>query len=409
MSSLVRGFSISHRARNVSSHGSLFSSSNRTFHSRNVSISATRKERVVDNEKEMKDRECRRFAEEQNKKFGKGTVMRLSDKPIEAPKVSTGLLSLDFAFGGGLPIGRIIEIYGPESSGKTSLALHLLATLQKSGGNVAFIDLENAMNVQYSMKIGVTEDLYMFHPSSGEDVFDMVNQAVRTRAWRGICIDSVSAIVPLAELEASIGDSQMAATARLMSKGLRNVVQSGVGSEEDGCTVIFINQIRNKIGISAMYGSPETRSGGRALGYHCSLILDLRSTEKILDDDKKQIGQRIKVTVKKNKLAASGRYVDLILMYETGFCKLSSTLDAAVEMKVVNLSGSWYSFGDTKIGQGREKTISFLKENPKILQEIENSARAEYLLRIEKAEAEKAEAEASEMIVKDGVDKKSSG
>ena len=304
--------------------------------------------------------------------FGKGSVMRLGDKrAMDIEAVPTGSLGLDIALGiGGLPKGRIIEIYGPESSGKTTLALHSVAEAQKNGGVCAFIDAEHALDPIYASKLGVDlDDLLISQPDTGEQALEIADTLVRSGAVDLLVIDSVAALTPRAELEGEMGDSLPGLQARLMSQALRKLTGSISKSK---CMVIFINQIRMKIGV--MFGSPETTTGGNALKFYASVRLDIRRIGAIKDRDE-VIGNQTRVKVVKNKVAPPFRQVEFDILYGEGISKTGELIDLGVKAEVVEKSGSWYSYNGERIGQGREKARTFLKENPAIADEIEDAIR----------------------------------
>ncbi|KJS35007.1 MAG: recombinase RecA [Hyphomonas sp. BRH_c22] len=304
--------------------------------------------------------------------FGKGSVMRLGDRKVmDIEAVSTGSLGLDIALGiGGIPRGRIIEIYGPESSGKTTLALHCVAEAQKNGGVCAFIDAEHALDPVYAGKLGVDlDDLLISQPDTGEQALEIADTLVRSGAVELLVIDSVAALTPRAELEGEMGDSLPGLQARLMSQALRKLTGSISKSK---CTVIFINQIRMKIGV--MFGSPETTSGGNALKFYASVRLDIRRIGQIKEREE-VIGNQTRVKVVKNKVAPPFRQVEFDIIYGEGISKTGELIDLGVKAEVVEKSGSWYSYKGERMGQGREKTRTFLKENPAIADEIEDLIR----------------------------------
>ena len=304
--------------------------------------------------------------------FGKGSVMRLGDKKaMDIEAVSTGSLGLDIALGiGGLPKGRIIEIYGPESSGKTTLSLHCVAEAQKNGGVCAFIDAEHALDPVYASKLGVDlDDLLISQPDTGEQALEIADTLVRSGAVDLLVIDSVAALTPRAELEGEMGDSLPGLQARLMSQALRKLTGSISKSK---CMVIFINQIRMKIGV--MFGSPETTTGGNALKFYSSVRLDIRRIGAIKERDE-VIGNQTRVKVVKNKVAPPFRQVEFDILYGEGISKTGELIDLGVKADVIEKSGSWYSYNGERIGQGREKTRAFLKENPAIADEIEDAVR----------------------------------
>jgi len=307
-----------------------------------------------------------------NKQFGDGAIRRLGDtKTIDVELVSSGSLSLDLALGGGYPRGRVLEIYGPESSGKTTLALHAIAEMQKKGGTAAFIDAEHALDPAYARKLGVdTDNLLVSQPDNGEQALDIAETLVRSNAVDIVVIDSVAALVPQAEIDGDMGDSHMGLQARLMSQALRKL--TGIISKSK-TTVIFINQIRMKIGV--MFGNPETTTGGNALKFYASIRLDIRRIGQIKSGEE-IIGNRTKVKVVKNKIAPPFRIAEFDIMYNEGISKTGDVLDLAVQHGIVGKSGAWFDYGDAKIGQGREASKDYLKENPKLLTEIEAKVRA---------------------------------
>ena len=303
-----------------------------------------------------------------DKQFGKGAIMRLGDSDVnmEIQVIPTGALSLDAALGiGGVPRGRVIEIYGPEASGKTTLSLHIMAETQKLGGKVAFIDAEHALDPKYAAKLGVnTDDLLLSQPDSGEQALEITETLVRSNAIDTIVIDSVAALVPRAELEGEMGDSHMGLQARLMSQALRKL--AGIIKKSNTC-VIFINQIRMKIGV--MFGSPETTTGGRALKFYASVRLDIRRIGAIKEGSI-AVGNRVRVKVVKNKMAPPFREVELDIMYGFGISYEADILDIALEADLISKMGSWYSYGDERLGQGRENTKVYLHDNPDMLEDL---------------------------------------
>ena len=307
------------------------------------------------------------------KQFGKGSVMKLGDyKAMEIEAIPTGALSLDMALGiGGLPRGRIIEIYGPESSGKTTLALHVVAEAQKEGGEAAFIDAEHALDPVYAKKLGVDIDnLIVSQPDTGEQALEITESLVRSGALDVIVVDSVAALVPKAEIDGDMGDSHMGLQARLMSQALRKLA----GAINKSKTVlIFINQLREKIGV--MFGNPETTTGGRALKFYASVRLDIRKAENIKQDGEIK-GSRTRVKVVKNKVAPPFREAEFDIVYGEGISRAGNILDMAVNMDIIEKSGSWFSYNGERIGQGRENVKKYLKENPEILDEVESKVRA---------------------------------
>ena len=309
-----------------------------------------------------------------DRQFGKGSIMRLGEEhvPSNQNSVSTGCLSLDVALGvGGVPKGRIIEIYGPESSGKTTLALHIVAEAQKKKGFVAYIDAEHAVDPEYSKKLGVNiEELLISQPDTGEQALEICETLVRSGAVDVIVIDSVAALVPRAELEGDMGDTHVGLQARLMSQALRKL--TGTVSRSN-TTVIFINQIREKIGV--MFGNPETTPGGRALKFYSSIRMEIRRITS-LKDSGEMVGSRVRVKVVKNKVAPPFKQTEFDIMYGKGISYEGDILDIAVTGSIVEKTGAWYSFGDKKIGQGRENTKTFLNENPEILSDITNKVKS---------------------------------
>jgi len=304
--------------------------------------------------------------------FGKGSAMKLgSREAVQIETISTGSLGLDIALGvGGLPRGRIIEIYGPESSGKTTLALHAIAEAQKVGGTAAFIDAEHALDPIYAKKLGVDIDnLIVSQPDTGEQALEITDTLVRSNAVDILVIDSVAALVPRAEIEGEMGDSHVGLQARLMSQSLRKLTGS---ISKSRCTVIFINQLRMKIGV--MYGNPETTTGGNALKFYASVRLDIRSTGQIKDRDE-IVGNTTRVKVVKNKVAPPFKQVEFDIMYGEGVSKLGEILDLGVKAGIVEKSGAWFSYDSIRIGQGRENSKTYLKENPEVAERLEKAIR----------------------------------
>lgn len=302
------------------------------------------------------------------KSYGKGVVMKMDDdEVIKVDSISTGSLGLDIALGvGGFPRGRIVEIYGPESSGKTTLAMHCIAEAQKRGGICAFIDAEHAFDKFYGEKIGIdTNELLISQPDDGEQALEIADNLIRSGAIDVIVIDSVAALVPRAELEGDMGDSKMGLHARLMSQALRKLTGT---INKTGCVCIFINQLREKIGV--MFGNPETTTGGNALKFYASVRLDIRRIGSI-KDGVDVVGNRVKVKVAKNKVAPPFRVVEFDIMYGEGVSKVGEVIDLGVENNVIQKSGSWFSYGDTKLGQGRDSVKSLLRDNPELMEEIE--------------------------------------
>ena len=316
------------------------------------------------------------------KQFGKGSVMKLGDyKAMEVEAIPTGSLALDVALGiGGLPKGRIIEIFGPESSGKTTLALHAIAEVQKTGGEAAFIDAEHALDPVYAKKLGVDiDDLIVSQPDTGEQALEIVEALVRSGAIDIIVVDSVAALVPKAEIDGDMGDSYIGLQARLMSQALRKL--AGVLNKSK-TAIIFINQLREKVGV--MFGNPETTPGGRALKFYASVRLDIRRIESIKQDGE-VIGNRTRVKVVKNKVAPPFREAEFDIMYGEGISKEGSLLDMAVKLDIIEKSGAWFSYNNAKIGQGRENVKKYLRENPEIAEEIEKKVRDNYNKAFEQA------------------------
>jgi recombination protein RecA len=306
------------------------------------------------------------------RQFGKGSIMRLGAKEFAAiSSISCGSIGVDAALGvGGLPRGRIVEIFGPESSGKTTLSLHVIAEAQKTGGLAAFIDAEHALDAEYAKKLGVDIDnLLVSQPDSGEQALEIAEVLVRSGAIDVIVIDSVAALVPRAELEGEMGDSHVGLQARLMSQALRKL--TAIVAKSKTC-LIFINQIREKIGV--MFGNPETTTGGRALKFYSSVRIDIRRTNQIKEGEE-VVGSRVKVKVVKNKVAAPFRQAEFDVGYGEGISKTGELIDIGMEIKVVEKSGSWFSYGDMRLGQGRENAKQFLIENPELMAEIEGKVR----------------------------------
>ena len=306
------------------------------------------------------------------KDFGKGAIMKLGDKPvISVDTIPTGALALDVALGvGGIPRGRIIEVYGPESSGKTTLAQHIVAECQKKGGIAAFVDAEHALDPEYARNLGVNVDeLLISQPDTGEQALDITEELVRSGAVDIIVVDSVAALVPKAEIEGSMEDQQMGLQARLMSKALRKL--TGIIGKTN-TTVIFINQLRQKIGV--MYGNPETTTGGNALKYYASVRMEIKRVEG-LKGDGEDVGNHVRVRILKNKVAPPFRTAEFDIIFGKGICKIGNILDVAVDLDIVKKAGSWFSFNDEKLGQGRDKAKEFLGANPEILATVETLVR----------------------------------
>ncbi len=303
------------------------------------------------------------------KTYGKGTIMKLSDeKVLDVPVISTGSLGLDIALGvGGIPKGRVIEIYGPESSGKTTLTMHCIAEAQKQGGLAAFIDAEHAFDKTYAEKLGIdTENLLISQPDNGEQALEIAEHLIRSGAIDIIVIDSVAALVPKGELEGEMGDSKMGLQARLMSQALRKLTGA---INKTGCSCIFINQLREKIGV--MFGNPETTTGGNALKFYASVRLDIRRIGQIKESADNVMGNRTRVKVVKNKVAPPFKVVEFDIMYGEGISKVGEIIDLGVELNVIKKSGSWFSYMDNKLGQGRDAVKSLLLDNPELMEELE--------------------------------------
>jgi recombination protein RecA len=307
------------------------------------------------------------------KTYGKGTVMKLSDeKVLDIPAISTGSLGLDIALGiGGIPRGRVVEIYGPESSGKTTLSMHCIAEAQKAGGLAAFIDAEHAFDKLYAEKLGIdTENLLISQPDNGEQALEIAEHLIRSGAIDIIVIDSVAALVPKAELEGEMGDSKMGLQARLMSQALRKLTGA---INKSGCCCIFINQLREKIGV--MFGNPETTTGGNALKFYASVRLDIRRIGQIKENADNILGNRTRVKVVKNKVAPPFKVVEFDIMYGAGISKVGEIIDLGVELNVIKKAGSWFSYMDNKLGQGRDSVKQILLDNPELMEEVEGKIR----------------------------------
>lgn len=311
--------------------------------------------------------------EQITKQFGDGAIMKLGESHAQDVDLfSSGALSIDLALGGGFPKGRIIEIYGPESSGKTTLTLHAIAEIQKQGGTAAFIDAEHALDPQYAKKLGVdTENLFVAQPDNGEQALEICETLVRSNAVDLVVVDSVAALTPQAEIEGEMGDSHMGLQARLMSQALRKL--TGIINKSK-CTVIFINQIRMKIGV--MFGNPETTTGGNALKFYSSVRVDIRRIGQIKDGEN-IIGNRTKVKVVKNKIAPPFKIAEFDIMYNEGISKTGDAIDLGVQYGIVGKAGAWFDYGDQKIGQGREAAKQYMKDNPKVLDEVIKKVKAE--------------------------------
>ena len=322
----------------------------------------------MSSEKEAKLKALQLTLDKLDKTYGKGTVMKMGDKAVEEVEtISSGSLGLDLALGvNGYPKGRIIEIYGPESSGKTTLTLHAIAEAQKAGGIAAFIDAEHAFDRNYAEKLGVDiENLIISQPDNGEQALEIAENLIRSGAIDIVVIDSVAALTPKSEIEGEMGDSKMGLHARLMSQALRKL--TGTISKTH-CTVFFINQLREKIGV--MFGNPETTTGGNALKFYASIRLDIRRSSQIKDGDN-VIGNRTKVKVVKNKVAPPFKIAEFDIMYGEGVSKTGEILDLAVEFEIIKKAGSWFSYGDTKLGQGRDAVKVLIKDNPELADELE--------------------------------------
>jgi len=327
------------------------------------------------------------------KTYGKGTVMKLSDEPIvDIPTISTGSLGLDIALGvGGIPRGRITEIYGPESSGKTTLTLHCIAEAQRRGGLAAFIDAEHAFDRAYAEKLGIdTENLLISQPDNGEQALEIADHLIRSGAIDIIVIDSVAALVPKSELEGEMGDSKMGLHARLMSQALRKLTGT---ISKTGCSCIFINQLREKIGV--MFGNPETTTGGNALKFYASVRLDIRRIGQIKESADEITGNRVKVKVVKNKVAPPFKVVEFDIMYGRGISKSGEIVDLGVELNTIQKSGSWFSYNGNKLGQGRDAVKQLIEDNPELMEELEKKIKAKIAgsLAEEQGEKEKEKAD----------------
>jgi len=308
------------------------------------------------------------------KSYGKGTVMKLGDSAVESiESISTGSISLDIALGiGGVPKGRVIEIYGPESSGKTTLATHIIAEAQKKGGMAAIVDAEHAFDKFYAKKLGVDVDnLLISQPDNGEQALEIAENLIRSGAIDVIVIDSVAALVPKAEIEGEMGDSKMGLQARLMSQALRKLTGT---ISKTGCCCIFINQLREKIGV--MFGNPETTTGGNALKFYASVRLDIRRSSQIKDGDE-VAGNRVKVKIVKNKVAPPFRVAEFDILFGEGISKIGEIIDLGVDFNIIKKAGSWFSYGETRLGQGRDAVKQLLHDNPELADELEAKIRAE--------------------------------
>ena len=328
----------------------------------------------MSSEKDAKLKALKLTLDKLDKAYGKGTVMKMSDQAVvDVDSISSGSLGLDIALGvGGYPRGRVIEIYGPESSGKTTLTLHAIAEAQKAGGIAAFIDAEHAFDRTYAENLNVDIDnLIISQPDNGEQALEIADNLIRSGAIDIVVIDSVAALTPKSEIEGEMGDSKMGLHARLMSQALRKLTGS---ISKTNCTVIFINQLREKIGV--MFGNPETTTGGNALKFYASVRLDIRRSTQIKNTDGSVMGNKTRVKVVKNKVAPPFRMCEFDIMYGAGISKVGEILDVAVEHEIVKKSGSWFSYGETKLGQGRDAVKALIKDNPELMDELEEKVRA---------------------------------
>ncbi len=323
----------------------------------------------MSSEKEAKLKALKLTLDKLDKAYGKGTVMKMSDAAVvDVESIPSGSLGLDIALGvGGYPRGRVIEIYGPESSGKTTLTLHAIAEAQKAGGIAAFIDAEHAFDRFYAEKLGVDIDnLIISQPDNGEQALEIADNLIRSGAIDIVVVDSVAALTPKSEIEGEMGDSKMGLHARLMSQALRKLTGS---ISKTNCTVIFINQLREKIGV--MFGNPETTTGGNALKFYASVRLDIRRSTQIKDSNGNVLGNKTRVKVVKNKVAPPFKMAEFDIMYGEGVSKVGEILDVAVELEIVKKSGSWFSYDETKLGQGRDAVKAIIKDNPELFDELE--------------------------------------
>ena len=334
-------------------------------------------------EKEAKLKALKLTLDKMDKTYGKGTVMKMSDQSVmDVEAISSGSLGLDLALGvGGYPRGRVIEIYGPESSGKTTLTLHAIAEAQKAGGIAAFIDAEHAFDRFYAEKLGIDlENLIISQPDNGEQALEIADNLIRSGAIDIIVVDSVAALTPKSEIEGEMGDSKMGLHARLMSQALRKLTSS---ISKTHCTMIFINQLREKIGV--MFGNPETTTGGNALKFYASIRLDIRRSTQIKDSNSEVQGNKTRVKVVKNKVAPPFKTAEFDIMYGEGVSKIGEIIDIGVDYEIIKKSGSWFSYEDTKLGQGRDAVKTLLKDNPDLMEELETKIKD--AIKLAKAEA----------------------